>query len=102
MHATTLGVTPSLGLSGIEPETSLALAGDRTLTTAHGTLKFRYITVFDSARGEFAEIDRVTGGTEKFENATGTLWLTGTGTRAAGFESKITGRICTNRTSDRD
>ena len=65
-------------------------------------MTFRFIAVFDTARGEFAEIDRVTGGTERFEGATGTLWLTGTGTAATGFEIKIIGQICTNRASDRD
>jgi hypothetical protein len=90
-----LGVAPSIGLPGIESPTSVSLAGQRSITTSHGTLFFRLITVFDTLRGEFAEIDRVTGGTGKFEGATGTLWLTGTGTTV--FEGKAAGQICRSR-----
>jgi hypothetical protein len=93
--ASVLGLAPSIGLPGIEPETNVSLAGERTITTSHGTLTFRFITVFDTTRGEFAEIERVTGGTESFERATGTLWAIGTGTTV--FEGRITGQICTHR-----
>ena len=89
--ASVLGAAPSIGLPGIEEGTRLSLAGERTLTTSDGTLIFRFITVFDAARGEFAEIDRITGGTGKFAGATGTLWITGTGTTA--FALEITGRV---------
>jgi hypothetical protein len=90
--ASVLGASPSIGLPGIEAETSVSLAGERTITTWDGTLAFRFVTVFDTARGEFAEINRVTGGSGKFEGATGTLWLTGTGTTS--FFAEVTGQIC--------
>jgi hypothetical protein len=93
--ASVLGVAPSIGLPGIEAETRVSLAGERTITTGDGTLAFRFVTVFDTARGEFAEINRVTGGTGKFEGATGTLWFTGTGTTS--FVLEVTGQICTTR-----
>jgi hypothetical protein len=93
--ASVLGAAPSIGLPGIEAETRFALAGERTITTRDGTLAFRFVTVFDTARGEFAEINRVTGGSGKFEGATGTLWFTGTGTTS--FVSEVTGQICTTR-----
>ena len=93
--AKVLGASPSIGLPGIEAETRVSLAGERTITASDGTLAFRFVTVFDTARGEFAEINRVTGGNGKFEGATGTLWLTGTGTTS--FVSEVTGQICTTR-----
>ena len=93
--ASVLGAAPSIGLPGIEAETTVSLAGERTITTSDGTLAFRFVTVFDTARGEFAEINRVTGGSGKFEGATGTLWLTGTGITS--FISEVTGQICTTR-----
>jgi hypothetical protein len=93
--ASVLGLAPSAGLPGLEPETTLSLAGERTIRASRGTLMLRLAGVFDTARGEFAEIDRVTSGTGRFEGATGTLWITGTGTNV--FEGQITGQICTNR-----
>jgi hypothetical protein len=95
MFVNILGLAPSIGLPGIEPETDLSIAAERTITTSHGTLMLRVAAVFDSARGEFAEINRVTGGTGTFEGATGTLWTTGTGTTF--FRGQATGKICTNR-----
>jgi hypothetical protein len=90
--ASVLGLAPSLGLPGLEPETTLSIKGERTITTARGDLMFHFITVFDTARGEFAEINRVIGGTERFAGATGTLWITGTGTTV--FDGRVTGQIC--------
>jgi hypothetical protein len=93
--ARVLGAAPSIGLPGIEAQTMVSLAGERTITTSDGTLAFRFVTVFDTARGEFAEINRVTGGSGKFEGATGTLWFTGTGTTS--FVAEVTGQICTTK-----
>jgi hypothetical protein len=93
--ATVLGLAPSLGLTGLEPETTLSIKGERTITTAHGALTFDFVTVFDTARGEFAEINRVTGGTERLAGATGTLWITGTGTTV--FDGRVTGQVCTRK-----
>ena len=90
--ASVLGIAPSIGLPGIEPVSTLSLAGERTITTPDGTLRFRFVTVFDTARGEAAELNRVTGGTGKFEGATGTMFITGTGTTS--FAVRATGRIC--------
>ena len=93
--ANVLGLAPSAGLAGIIPETTLSLAGERTISASQGTLSFRFATIFDTAKGEFAEINTVTGGTERFAGATGTLWITGSGTTV--FEGQVTGQICTNR-----
>ena len=95
MFVSILGLAPSIGLPGIEPETDVSIAAERTIITSHGTLMFRVAAVFDSARGEFAEINRVTGGTGRFTGATGTLWTTGTGTTF--FRGQATGKICFNR-----
>ena len=93
--ATILGTAPSLGLPGLEPSSTLSISGERTITTSEGSLSLRFITAFDTARGEAAEINRVTGGTGKFEGATGTLFVTATGTTS--FALQLTGRICTTR-----
>lgn len=92
-QATVLGLAPSVGLPGIEPETTLSVAGDRTIETSHGTLTLRFTAVFDTARGEFSELLRVTGGTGKFLGATGTLYLNG---RLSGtsVEGDFTGVVC--------
>jgi hypothetical protein len=90
--ASLLGIAASIGLPGIEPPSTLSLSGERTIITPDGTLLFRFVTVFDTARGEAAEVDRVTGGTGKFEGATGTMFITGTGTTS--FAIQATGNIC--------
>jgi hypothetical protein len=93
--ATILGLTPSVGLPGIEPETTLSAAGDRTIETSHGTLTLRFTAVFDTVRGEFAELLRVTEGTGKFLGATGTLYLTGRlGADGISIEGDFTGEVC--------
>jgi len=93
--ATILGLAPSVGLPGIEPETTVSVAGERTIMTSHGTLTLRFTAVFDTARGEFSELLRVTAGTGKFREATGTLYLTGRlSADGTSIEADITGFIC--------
>jgi hypothetical protein len=93
--ATILGLAPSVGLAGIEPETTLSVAGDRTIETPHGTLTLRFTAVFDTVRGEFSELLRVTDGTGKFLGATGTLYLTGRlGADGISIEGDFTGVVC--------
>jgi hypothetical protein len=93
--ATILGLAPSVGLPGIEPETTLSVAGDRTIETSHGTLTLRFTAVFDTARGEFSELLRVTDGTGKFVGATGTLYLMGRlSADGISIEGDFTGEVC--------
>jgi hypothetical protein len=93
--ATILGLAPSVGLPGIEPETTLSVAGHRTIETQHGILTLRFTAVFDTARGEFSELLRVTDGTGKFLGATGTLYLTGRlSADGISIEGDFTGVIC--------
>jgi len=90
-----LGLVPSVGLPGIEPETTLSYAGDRTIVTPHGTLTLRFTGVFDTARGEFSELERVTEGTGELMGAAGTIYLTGRSSAdGTSFEGDITGVIC--------
>ncbi len=93
--ATILGLAPSVGLPGIEPETTLSVAGDRTIVNSQGTLTLRFTAVFDTARGEFSELLRVTDGTGKFLGATGTLFLTGQlSADGISIEAEVTGVVC--------
>ena len=93
--ATILGLAPSVGLPGMEPETTLSVVGDRTIETPHGTLTLRFTAVFDTARGEFAELLRVTDGKGEFLGATGTLYLTGRlSADGISIEGDFTGVIC--------
>ena len=64
--ATLLGLAPSVGLPGIKPETTLSVVGDRTIMTSHGILTLRFTAVFDTVRGEFTELLRVTNRTGDF------------------------------------
>lgn len=96
--ATILGLIESVGLPGTaEPATTLGYVGERLIETKKGDLNLRLTGVFDTARGEFSELERVTvdGGTGIFDGATGTIYLTGT-SNAAGNEyyGQITGTIC--------
>ena len=78
-----------------EPPTTLSFVGDRLIETRRGNLNLRITGSLDTARGEFAELMRVESGTGRFENATGTLYLTGT-SNAEGTEffGDVTGRVC--------
>lgn len=96
-YATILGLIESVGFPGTEPPTTLGYVGDRLIETQKGDLNLRLTGVFDTARGEFSELERVLvdGGTGIFEGATGTVYVTGT-SNAAGNEyyGQITGTIC--------
>jgi hypothetical protein len=97
-RASAFGFVPSVGLPGVEPETTFSFAGERTIETPQGTLTLRFTGVFDTARGEFSELERLTDGTERFDGATGTLWLAGiSNADATAFEAQITGQVCTKR-----
>lgn len=97
-RAVAFGFAPSVGLPGLEPESTLSFAGERTIETAQGTLRLRLTGVFDTARREFSELERVTDGTGRFEGATGTLWLAGTSNAdATAFEALVTGQLCTRK-----
>ena len=92
--AVVLGLVPAVGLPGIEPNSTLSYAAERTIQTARGMLTLRLTGVFDTVRGEFSELERVTGGTGVFEGARGTLWLIGTTSDGTTFTGDLIGEVC--------
>jgi hypothetical protein len=96
--ASAFGFAPSVGLPGLEPETTLSYAGERTIDTTRGTLTLRFTGVFDTARAEFSELERVAAGTGRFEGASGTVWVAGHSIASGtAFEGKVTGEVCLAR-----
>jgi len=74
--------------------TILSYVFEFVITTERGTLTLRDTGIFDQASGEFTDLSRVVGGTERFEGASGTLFLNGKFTDATSFEGDISGEIC--------
>lgn len=92
---TALSVAPAAGMPGVEPDTTLSYAGLLRITTKHGMLLIRDVGVFDTARGVFSELDRITEGTERFFGATGTLFIYGPANAdGSGFTGSIRGEVC--------
>ena len=90
-----LSVAPAAGMPGVEPDTTLSYSGLLTITTKHGTLLIRDVGVFDTARGVFSELERITEGTERFVNAKGTLFIYGPAAAdGSGFTGSIRGDVC--------
>ena len=90
-----LGTASAAGITGIEPETTLSYHGLLEVTTRHGTLTISDIGVFDPVVGVYSEVDRITAGTGRFENATGTLFIHGNAfTDGSGFDGEVRGQIC--------
>jgi hypothetical protein len=93
-----LGLGPSAGLPALAPASTLSFVADHRIETSGGDLIMVGTGVFDTARGEFAEIDPIIGGTGVFAGATGTLWLTGTSPDGgASFTGDVTGNVCVAR-----
>lgn len=90
-----LGMSPAAGMPGAEPDTTLSYSGLLKITTRLGVLTIRDAGVFDTARGVFSEIERITEGTERFFNASGTLFIYGTAfADGTGFSGSIKGEVC--------
>lgn len=89
--AFTTGPTPTA-----EPGVSF-YAGDLTITTDRGVLTTRDVGLFDTARGVFTDVGRVTGGTGVFAGATGTLFFNGTTADGATFAVALAGELCLAR-----
>lgn len=97
-HWGLLGFAPGAGLEPILPPETGSYTGERTIVTRLGTLKLRFVGVFDSVTGEFADYEQITSGTGRFRNATGTLFLTGLfSAESATFAADVTGTICAAR-----
>lgn len=95
---TALALGASAGLPSLVPSATVSFVAEHTIETPRGLLRMIGTGVFDTARGEFAEVDPITGGTGVFAEATGTLWLIGTTPDAgASFSGDVTGQVCLAR-----
>ena len=78
-----------------DPLGRLVVPGISTYTTDDGVLTISDVSVFDTARGTFAGVGRITQGTGSFAGATGDIFTTGR-VQADGvsFITDTTGEIC--------
>ncbi len=92
---TALSIAPAAGMTGIEPDSTLSYHGVLEVTNQHGMLIMRDIGVFDQIVGVYSEVDRISGGVGRFENATGTLFISGNAFEdGSGFDGEVRGKIC--------
>jgi hypothetical protein len=88
------GFSLSAGMPGIEDPSTFSYLGTQVFRTAKGDLHMSVIGVQDSRRQVFSEIARITGGTGRFTNATGNLFISGTLTPdGTAFQSRVTGQV---------
>ena len=86
---------PSAGLPGVESPLVLSYTADAVFTTKHGELHLSQLGVSDPLRQVFTELSRVVGGTGRFYQASGDLFISGTlSIDGTDFESDITGTVC--------
>ena len=86
----------SAGLA-TEPPTVLSYSADAIFSTDQGDLYLTQVAVSDTSRRVFTEINRIVGGTGRFEGASGNLFISGTvdsSDLVTDFESEITGAVC--------
>jgi hypothetical protein len=99
-HFTATGLAPGGGLATTNPNTTFSDSGTFVLTTNHGTLTTSSIGMFDVGNGVFFDIGTISGGTGRFEGATGTLFFFGSVVQTTGgpltlaFEGDIRGEVC--------
>ena len=94
------GASPSAGMPNAEVPSTLSYSAVQVFHTERGDLFMSVVGVSDNARHVFTELARITGGTGRFTNATGNLFISGTLTPdGIGFQSKVTGEICFSPTS---
>ncbi|MDH3238002.1 MAG: dirigent protein [Deltaproteobacteria bacterium] len=86
---------PSAGLPGVESPFVLSYTADAVFTTKHGELHLSQLGVSDPFQQVFTELNRVVGGTGRFYQASGILFISGTlSVDGTEFESDITGTLC--------
>jgi hypothetical protein len=74
----------------------LAVPGVSTYTTDDGRLTISDVSVFDTTRGTFAGVGRITEGTGRFAGATGDIFTTGrVSADGLSFTTLMTGEVCT-------
>lgn len=97
-EATYLAVGPSAGLPGVEPPSTISYSANQVFHTDKGDLQMSVVGVSDYASLVFTEVARITGGTGRFANATGNLFISGTfASDGVRFQSRVTGEICLDR-----
>ena len=75
--------------------TTLGYTGTLTITTDRGEVDITDAGVLDVAHNVFAELDRIVGGTGRFQGASGILFISETFDPASStFEGKVTGEVC--------
>jgi len=89
---------PSAGLPPeVEPPLVLSYAAEAVFTTDQGELHLDQLGVLDPFRQVFTELNRVVGGTGRFDQASGDLFISGTlSLDGTAFESEVTGIVCLN------
>lgn len=81
-----------------EPGSTWSYRGDLVYATPIGELHLEDVGVLDTARGTYTELQRVVGGTDGFEGATGDLFSYGHTTPAGdGFLGAVRGSVCIPR-----
>jgi hypothetical protein len=92
---TALGATPTAGLGAIEAATTISYAGPVLIATDQGEVDVSFVGVYDTANAVFSELGRVQGGTGRFADATGNLFVTGHATDGGTvFPSTMSGEVC--------
>jgi hypothetical protein len=78
-----------------DPLGRLVVPGVSTYTTDDGALTISDVSVFDTTRGTFAGVGRITEGTGSFAGATGDIFTTGrVSPDVLSFTTEMTGEIC--------
>ena len=73
----------------------LVVPGVSTYTTDDGKLTISDVSVFDTVRGTFAGVGRITEGTGRFNGATGDVFTTGhVSADGLSFSTDLTAEIC--------
>jgi hypothetical protein len=73
----------------------LVVPGVSTYTTNEGRLIISDVSVFDTVRGTFAGVGRITDGTGRFAGATGEIFTTGrVSSDGQSFTTLMTGDVC--------
>jgi hypothetical protein len=97
----TLNAAPSAGMPGTEPAANLSYSGTFTVTQRSGTFVASDLGVLDPGHAAFTEMTRSVSGTGRFENPTGTLFISGQIVdNSTAFDGFITGELCTDRGDD--
>jgi hypothetical protein len=78
-----------------DPLGRLVVPGVSSYTTSEGKLTISDVSVFDTARGTFAGVGRITEGTGRFTGATGDVFTTGrVSPDGVNFTTDMTAEIC--------